>query len=141
MPMADSLNGSLGCCQIEGACGTNGGSPDVRSLFLPRWHHSSNDIPVWKPFTRLACLGPVRGKPNLSMQHICRDPCPLAVMRRGTTPWMCMCSGVDAPTMPDRLLTATRRTWDWPSIPRYLCIRSKRSLTCARLRLVSVGPA
>jgi hypothetical protein len=43
--------------------------------------------------------------------------------------------------MPDHLLTLPRRAWDWPRIPRYLCIRLERSLAEAGPRLVSVGPA
>jgi hypothetical protein len=54
--------------------------------------------PVWKPFTRLACLGPVRTKPYLSMRHICRASEPLAVMSSGTTPWTKRHGGVLLPT-------------------------------------------
>src|SRR6266704_2188160 len=54
--------------------------------------------PVWNPYTRFACLGPVRGKPNRSMRHICREPCPIAWMHKGTTPFTVRGRGVLAPT-------------------------------------------
>src|SRR5689334_12875639 len=54
--------------------------------------------PVWNPLTRRAAFGPVRGKPRLSMRHICREPCPLALIARGTIPLAESITGVLLPT-------------------------------------------
>src|SRR3954468_14573858 len=45
-----------------------------------------------------APLEKVRGKPYLFILHICLQPCPLAVISRGTTRAMLICSGVLLPT-------------------------------------------
>ena len=72
--------------------------PTYVPTFLPVRTSARTMSPVWKPFTRLACLGPVRGKPYLSMRHICRVPEPVAVMSSGTTPWTKRQGGVLLPT-------------------------------------------
>src|SRR5690242_5150554 len=66
--------------------------------FLPLGTTARTISPVWKPLTLLACLGPVRGKPCLSILHFWRDPCPVAVMSKGTIPCTWRLSGVLSPT-------------------------------------------
>src|SRR5712691_10591691 len=74
----------------------------TRPVYLPAYFPVGTTArtmsPVWNPLTRLAAFGPVRGKPHLFMRHICREPCPLAVMSRGVTPLTRSVSGVLLPT-------------------------------------------
>src|SRR3982074_1664172 len=55
--------------------------------------------PVLNPFTFLSPLADVRGKPYLSGRHICLDPCPVAVMSKGTMFFTISISGVLLPTL------------------------------------------
>src|SRR5712691_8427734 len=74
----------------------------TRPIYLPVYFPVGTTVrtmsPVWNPLTRLAAFGPVRGKPHLFMRHICREPCPLAVMSKGVIPLAQSESGVLLPT-------------------------------------------
>jgi hypothetical protein len=67
-------------------------------LFLPVLTTALTRSPVWKPLTVRAPLAEVRGKPKRSIRHICRFPCPVALMSKGTTSLVLICSGVLLPT-------------------------------------------
>src|SRR5712692_5416480 len=99
MAMADPLYLAVVRGDIEGARAPDGNASEVGTHLLPSGHDCPHDVaPIWKPLTRLACLGPVRGKPKRSIRHICRDPCPVAAMSNGTAPRTSMHSGVLVPT-------------------------------------------
>src|SRR5258708_37799364 len=53
--------------------------------------------PVWNPLTFFAALGLEQGKPIALTLHICRLPCPVAVIRKGTTSAAVRNSGVLLP--------------------------------------------
>jgi len=69
--MADALHRSVFRREVKEACCAYGNAPNRRADVLARERVGTNDVA-----TRLACVGPVRTKPYLSMRHICRDPEP-----------------------------------------------------------------
>src|SRR5579884_770020 len=54
--------------------------------------------PVRNPCVKCLAFGAVRGNPKRSIKHICRQPCPLALICRGTILFASIASGVERPT-------------------------------------------
>lgn len=66
--------------------------------YFPDGTSALTKSPVWKPMKNFWGGAWRTGKPNLSVPHLWRLPCPLALRIKGLTPFNKSASGVDAPT-------------------------------------------
>jgi len=68
------------------------------TLVLTLWDISNNISPVWNPNRSFLLLLCARGKPYLSVRHICRNPRPIAIHMDTYLGSIVSLSGVLAPT-------------------------------------------